>query len=96
MSLKWNVRDIIPKVGGLQARGTSLCNVQDILEMLIQGIEQAVAKAPEEEEDGDEGDWEDGLAQSELGGAGTGCVVGLEGSAFEEAFGAHGCWRSGL
>lgn len=48
----------IPKVGGLQTRRSRLVNVQYVLEMFVEGIEQAVTKAPEKEEDGDQADGE--------------------------------------
>ncbi len=42
-----------PKVGHLQAWGPRSVDVEGILEVLVEGIEQAVAEAPEEEEGGD-------------------------------------------
>lgn len=83
-------RNDVPKVCGLQARGSRAVDVEDGLEMLVEGVEEAVAEAPEEEEDGDEADGEDGLAQRQLGGAGAARVVGLEGALLEELLGAHG------
>lgn len=41
--------------------------MQHALEVRIEGIEEAVTEAPEEEERCDKGEWEDGLAQCQLG-----------------------------
>lgn len=73
-----------PKVGGLKARGSSFADVQGILEMLVQGIEQAVGEAPEEEEDGDEADWEERLLERQLGGLCPLLVRGAQGAALPE------------
>jgi hypothetical protein len=81
---------VLPKVGGLQTGRSSLGDVEDVLEMLVERVEQAVTEAPEEEEDGDESDGPDGLANSELGGVGHALVRDLEGALLEELLDAHG------
>lgn len=63
--------------------------------MTVEGVEEAVREAPEEEEDGDKADGVDGLAQRELGGGCALLVIGLEPSGLDEAFEAHDCRADG-
>ena len=67
----------VPKVSGLQASRSSLIDAEEALEVAVQGVEEAITKAPEEEENGDETDWVDGLAEGELCGARALVVFGL-------------------
>lgn len=64
--------------------------MERVLEMLVERVEQAVTESPEEKQDGDEGDWEDGLPQCELGSFCAAFVVGLERPGLEEGCDAHG------
>lgn len=57
--------------------------------MLIQGIEQAVGEAPEEEEDCDEADWVEGLLESQLCCLCPLLVRGPQGAALPEFLGEH-------
>lgn len=57
----------IPKVSGLKTSRSRLCNVECLLEVLVQGVEQAIAEAPEEEEDGDKAEGKEGFSEGELG-----------------------------
>lgn len=60
-----------------------------ILEMLVEGVEQAVGEAPEEEEDGDEADWVERLLEGQLGRLCPLLVRGAQGAALPEGFGNH-------
>lgn len=57
--------------------------------MLVQGVEQAIGEAPEEEEDGDKADWEERLLQRQLGGLCPLLVRGAQGAALPERLGKH-------
>lgn len=57
--------------------------------MLIQGVEQAIGEAPEEEEDCDEADWVEGLLESQLCCLCPLLVRGPQGAALPEFFGEH-------
>lgn len=59
--------------------------------MLIQSIKQAVAEAPEKEEDGDERNGPYGFPESEFGCSSHMVVGDLQRSFFEELLGAHDC-----
>lgn len=65
----------IPKVCCLQPGGSGLVNVERLLEVLIEGIEQAVTEPPEEKEDGYQADGIYRLSQGQLRGLGP-LVVG--------------------
>lgn len=78
-----------PKVGDLETGGSSLADVEGVLEVLVQGVEQAVGEAPEEEEDGDEADWVERLLEGQLGGLCPLLVRGAQGAALPEGFGKH-------
>lgn len=60
-----------------------------ILEVLVEGVEQAVGEAPEEEEDGDEADWVERLLEGQLGRLCPLLVRGAQGVALPEGFGNH-------
>ena len=64
-----------------QSGALALCDAEDLLKMLVQDIEEAVGKAPKEEEDSDKGDGDDGLTGRDLGGAGDGMVGDAAGPA---------------
>lgn len=78
-----------PKVGGLETGRASFADVECILEMLVEGVEQAVGEAPEEEEDGDEADWVERLLERQLGRLCPLLIRGAEGAALPEGFGEH-------
>lgn len=59
------------KIGGLETRRPGPSNAQSVLEVLIEGIEETIGKAPEEEENGDNAQGPQGLAQGELCGDGN-------------------------
>jgi hypothetical protein len=60
------IQSNVPKVSGLQTRRLSLRNVESNLESGIQDIEKTVGETPKEEEDCDHGNWDNGLASSDL------------------------------
>lgn len=64
--------------------------MERVLEVLVQGIEEPITEAPEEEQDGDEANRVDGLAEGELGGPGAGLVIGFETAAPEPLLDGHG------
>lgn len=78
-----------PKVGGLETGRASFADVECILEMLVEGVQQAVGEAPEEEEDGDEADWVERLLERQLGRLCPLLVRGTQGAALPEGFGEH-------
>lgn len=78
-----------PKVGDLETGRASLADVEGVLEVLVEGVEQAVGEAPEEEEDCDEADWEQRLLEGQLGGLCPLLVRGAQGAALPEGFGKH-------
>lgn len=62
--------------------------------MLVQGVEQAVGEAPEEEEDGDEGDGVKRLANRHGGRARARPLAGAQ-RVLGPEFTHHGSWRGG-
>lgn len=85
-----------PKVGGLEAGAASLADVQSVLEVLVQGVEEAVGEAPEEEEDCDEADRIERFLEGQLGGLCPLLVRGAQGAALPEGFGKHLDWSRGF
>lgn len=59
---------LLPEVGGLKTRGSSFGDAKSILKMFVERIEEAVGKAPEEKEDGDEANGVKRFFEGELGG----------------------------
>ena len=64
-------------------------NVECILKMLVKSIQEAVTKAPEEEEDSDESNWHDGLSQRKLSCFGYPSVISFERTPLEEPLFSH-------
>ena len=60
--------EIGAEVSTLQTTSLGRGDVEGVLELGVEDVEEAVGKAPEEEEDGDEGDGEDGLFDGQGGG----------------------------
>lgn len=85
-----------PKVGDLEAGAASLADIQSVLEVLVQGVEEAVGEAPEEEEDGDETDRVQRLLEGQLGGLCPLLVRRAQGAALPEGFGKHIDWSRGF
>lgn len=79
-----------PEVGGLKTGRTRLVDVEDVLEVLVEGVEETVTEAPEEEEGGDKGDGPDGFADGQLRSAGDAAIGRLETPALENGLDAHG------
>ena len=78
-----------PEVGSLETGGAGLANVEDVLEVLIEGVEKAVTESPEEEQGGDEGNGPNGLADGQFGGPGEAGIGDLERPVLEELLDAH-------
>ncbi len=57
--------------------------------MLVEGVQQAVREAPEEEEDGDEANGVEGVSKGQLGGFRRPVVANSEGTLPEESLDAH-------
>lgn len=58
--------------------------------MLVEGIEEAVTEAPEEEENGDETDGVDGFAQGQFSSSRATSIISLERAPLEKRFEGHG------
>lgn len=57
--------EVGPEVGTLETTSLGGCDVESSLELGVQDIEETVGETPHEEEDGDQGDREDGLSDSQ-------------------------------
>lgn len=58
--------------------------------MLVEGIEEAVTEAPEEEQNSDETNGVDGFAQSQFSSPRAASIIGLERAPLEKLFEGHG------
>lgn len=56
----------VPEVGSLKTRRSSSCNMERILEMLVQGIKKTVTEAPQEEKRSYKSKRIDGLTKCDL------------------------------
>lgn len=85
-----------PKVGGLEAGAASLADIQSVLEVLVQGVEEAIGESPEEEQDGNEADRVERFLEGQLGGLCPLLVRRAQGAALPEGFGKHLDWSRGF
>jgi hypothetical protein len=73
----------------LKTSRSSTIDIEDLLEMLVQRVEEAITKTPEEEENCDESDGPDGFSQGEFSCFSNFIIFDLERAVFKELFNAH-------
>lgn len=71
-------RHFLPKVSRLKTCRTSSGDAQRSLEMLVEGIDEAIGEAPEEEQHGDEADGPDGSPQRQVSSFGALVIARLQ------------------
>ena len=83
-----------PKVGSLQTCRPRLFDAESILEMLVERVQEAVGKAPEEKQNGNKANGIQRLTERQLGCPGRLVVADAQGALSPEVAAHHGDVRS--